>query len=72
MKYLSLFILFYLICLTSGKFKLATVAIFGTNDIHVSAYPSLLFRSDFGQEYNYGGLEFMASMIDRMHKQYSG
>ncbi len=39
------------------------VAIVGTNDIHGTALPTSLFRADTNQTYNYGGLQFMASMI---------
>jgi 2',3'-cyclic-nucleotide 2'-phosphodiesterase (5'-nucleotidase family) len=40
-----------------------TVAIIGTNDIHGAAFPTKLFRSDTNETYNYGGLEYMATMI---------
>jgi 2',3'-cyclic-nucleotide 2'-phosphodiesterase (5'-nucleotidase family) len=41
-----------------------TVAIIGTNDIHGTAFPTSLFRSDTNDSYNYGGLEYMAQMIE--------
>lgn len=43
--------------------NIVTVAIVGTNDIHGAAFPTQLFRSDSNQQYTYGGLEYMASMI---------
>jgi 5'-nucleotidase len=49
-----------------------TVAIVGTNDIHGSALPTSLFRSDNNQTYNYGGLQFMASMIETIRREHRG
>lgn len=43
-----------------------TVAIIGTNDIHGTAFPTSLFRADTSEAYSYGGLEFMAQMIETL------
>ena len=42
------------------------VAIVGTNDIHGSALPTQLHRPDLNQNYTYGGLEYLASMVDTL------
>lgn len=49
-----------------------TVVIIGTNDIHGSAFPTSLFRSDTNESYSYGGLEYMAQMISTIQEQYKG
>jgi len=36
--------------------RFQTVAIIGTNDIHGSAFPTELYRSDTSESYTYGGL----------------
>jgi hypothetical protein len=36
--------------------RFQTVAIIGTNDIHGSAFPTALYRSDTSESYSYGGL----------------
>jgi len=43
-----------LLIVTLGRFQ--TVAIIGTNDIHGSAFPTALYRSDTNENYSYGGL----------------
>jgi len=48
------------------------VAIVGTNDIHGSALPTQLYRSDLNQNYTYGGLEYMASMINTLRQEFKG
>ena len=50
-KILSLHI-FFIVALT----RFQTVAIIGTNDIHGSAFPTELYRSDTSESYTYGGL----------------
>lgn len=47
-----------------------TVAIIGTNDIHGTAFPTSLFRTDNNEAYNYGGLEFMAQMIETIQMEH--
>ena len=49
-----------------------TVAIIGTNDIHGTAFPTSLFRTDTSEAYNYGGLEFMAQMIETLQMEHEG
>jgi 2',3'-cyclic-nucleotide 2'-phosphodiesterase (5'-nucleotidase family) len=50
---------------TSG---FVTVAIAASNDIHGSAFPTTLYRSDTNETYNYGGLVYMASMIETLRR----
>lgn len=42
----------------------SVIAIIGTNDIHGKAFPTTLSRQDTGQQYNYGGLVYMARLMD--------
>jgi hypothetical protein len=44
--------IFFILALT----KFQTVVIIGTNDIHGSAFPTSLYRSDTNENYSYGGL----------------
>ena len=50
--------------LIPSKDELIKVAIVGTNDIHGNALPTNIFRADHNETYNYGGLAYMASMIN--------
>ncbi len=40
------------------------IVLVGTNDIHGTAYPVVLARRDTGEKYNYGGLVYMARIIE--------
>ena len=42
---------------------LYTIAIVGTNDLHGAAFPKQLIHPQTGQQYSYGGLEYMSSYI---------
>jgi hypothetical protein len=44
------------------------VLLVGTNDIHGTAYPILLSRKDTGEKYTYGGLVYMARMLEILRK----
>lgn len=44
--------------------QFTTVAIIGTNDIHGTAFPALMKRSDNAEPYYYGGLPVMGGLID--------
>lgn len=44
----------------------------GTNDIHGTAYPKVLVRKDTGEKYNYGGLVYMARIIEIIQKENDG
>jgi 2',3'-cyclic-nucleotide 2'-phosphodiesterase (5'-nucleotidase family) len=61
MNFIALLFVFWF---TETYSTLQTVAIIATNDIHGSAFPTSLFRSDTNQSYDYGGLEYMAQMIE--------
>lgn len=41
-----------------------TIAIIGSNDVHGKAFPTTLIRQDTGLEYMYGGLTYMATLVD--------
>ena len=41
-----------------------TIAIIGTNDIHGTAFPALLQRADTGEEYYYGGLPILGTLMN--------
>jgi 2',3'-cyclic-nucleotide 2'-phosphodiesterase (5'-nucleotidase family) len=43
-----------------------TVAIVALNDIHGSALPTLMEREDTKQNYTYGGLQYMAGLINQI------
>ena len=60
MKNLVIVWCLFLACLA----QYTTVAIVGINDIHGTALPTLLQREDTMQNYTYGGLEYMASLIN--------
>ena len=40
-----------------------TIVIVGTNDLHGKVYPTTLFRADNQQEYKYGGLTYMSTLM---------
>jgi len=68
MKSVPLLLVFSFVMAAFAQGNLVTVAIVGTNDIHGVAFPTQLFRSDMKQEYTYGGLEYLASMIEVVRK----
>ena len=39
------------------------IILVGTNDIHGTAYPTILSRKDTAEKYTYGGLVYMANII---------
>lgn len=49
-----------------------TIALIGTNDIHGSALPTIMRRSDTGEQYNYGGLPIMARLIQIIKSEHPG
>lgn len=67
-----LFVLVLSLVWSASASNFQTVAIIGSNDIHGGAFPTSLFRSDTNESYNYGGLEFMAQMIETVQKEYEG
>ena len=48
------------------------MVIVSTNEIHGSAFPTFLYRTDTGENYTYGGLEVMAQMIQTIREEYGG
>lgn len=55
-------LLLTLITVTNTQYT--TIAVVALNDIHGSALPTLLKRADNGQNYTYGGLQYMAGLIN--------
>jgi len=50
-----------------------TIAIIGTNDIHGTAFPAQLVRSDnISQQYLYGGLQYMGRLIQIIQSEHQG
>ena len=49
-----------------------TIAVVALNDIHGSALPTLMQRQDNFQNYTYGGLQYMASMISTIKNEFPG
>ncbi len=41
-----------------------------TNDLHGTAFPKSLYRSDNREEYKYGGLVYLARLINIVKDQY--
>ena len=64
---MKLLLLTTLLCLTFTQ--QVTIAIIGTNDIHGSAFPTTLMRSDNKETYKYGGLAYMGGLIDIIKKE---
>lgn len=48
----------------SNQSRVIKIALMGTNDIHGTVFPKKLLREDNKEEYNYGGLVYMARMIN--------
>lgn len=42
----------------------------GTNDLHGAAFPKELFRKDKGEYYKYGGLVYLARLINIIRAEY--
>jgi len=54
-------ILLLLAVLTIAQYT--TIAVVAINDIHGNALPTIMQRQDNKENYTYGGLQYMASMI---------
>jgi len=54
-------ILLLLAVLTIAQYT--TIAVVAINDIHGTALPTIMQRQDNKENYTYGGLQYMASMI---------
>lgn len=62
MKLSCLLLSLFIISLVSSQFT--TIAIVATNDIHGAALPTQMQRQDTKQNYTYGGLVYMGSLIE--------
>lgn len=67
---LCLLALLWLLACVGAQFT--TVAIVATNDIHGAALPTQMQRQDTKQNYTYGGLVYMGSLIEIIKKEYPG
>lgn len=63
--YLAILLLSYL-----ANSQYTTVAIVATNDIHGAALPTQMQRQDNNQNYTYGGLMYMGSLIEIIKSEY--
>jgi 2',3'-cyclic-nucleotide 2'-phosphodiesterase (5'-nucleotidase family) len=54
-------ILLLLAAIASAQYT--TIALVAINDIHGTALPTIMQRQDNKENYTYGGLQYMASMI---------
>lgn len=60
--------LFILCLIVLASTKNITIAIIGTNDIHGTAFPMEMIRSDTKEIYFYGGLNVMGGLINIIKK----
>ena len=60
--WLKILSLLTFIALTSTQYT--TIAVVAMNDIHGTALPTLMQRQDNLQNYTYGGLQYMASLVN--------
>ncbi len=63
----------YLVILLLSYFansQYTTIAIVATNDIHGAALPTQMQRQDNNQNYTYGGLMYMGSLIEIIKSEY--
>jgi 5'-nucleotidase / UDP-sugar diphosphatase len=58
--------------LTLSSAQYTNIAIIAMNDIHGTALPTLMQRQDNLQNYTYGGLQYMASLINIIKDEYPG
>lgn len=64
--------LLLLLCFWSASPQFTTIAVVATNDIHGAALPTILQRTDTKENYTYGGLVYMASLIETIKSEYPG
>lgn len=60
------------LCLWLGAGQFTTIAVVATNDIHGGALPTPLQRTDTQENYTYGGLVYMATLIETIKSEYPG
>ncbi len=56
--------------LVAAAAQFTTIAIVATNDIHGTAFPSQMQHADNKQNYTYGGLAYMGSLIEVIKSEY--
>lgn len=57
-------ILVLIVCTIQLHSSIQTVAIISTNDIHGTALPSTLLNTATNKTYKYGGIQYLAQMIE--------
>lgn len=67
-----LHLLTFFLTLTLTVAEYTNVAIVALNDIHGTALPTLMERQDTHQNYTYGGLQYMANLINTIKEEYPG
>jgi 2',3'-cyclic-nucleotide 2'-phosphodiesterase (5'-nucleotidase family) len=55
---------------SSASAQYTTIAVVAMNDIHGTALPTLMQRQDNLESYTYGGLQYMASLINTIKEEY--
>ena len=63
-------LLVFLTLLLTVAAQYSTIAVVAINDVHGTALPTLMQRQDNLQNYTYGGLQYMASLINIIKDQY--
>ena len=53
-----------------NQHSLITVAIMGTNDLHGTAFPREILRTDNGDVYKYGGLVYMGRLMEIIKEEF--
>lgn len=69
---MSYYLLLIIVLVGLANSQFTTVAIVATNDIHGAALPTQMQRQDTKQNYNYGGLMYMGSLIEIIKNEYPG
>lgn len=64
-------IVYIALCLITTEEQL-TIAIIGSNDIHGKAFPTMYSKQSSGEKYSYGGLVYMATLIDIIKEENKG
>lgn len=62
----------FLLLAAIASAQYTTIAVVAINDIHGTALPTLMQRQDNKENYTYGGLQYMASMITTIQEEYPG
>ena len=67
---MKIYLILFLALLQHQIHSEKVIAVIGTNDIHGKAFPTVLSRQDTGEKYNYGGLVYMAKIIEIIKQEF--